>query len=210
MKEVVGPGLEPVGNKETKKLSEVAIKVLLSHADWLSVQVNRYKISHPEKTERLLKKLEATVQMAEDIKSGLVESEVIAKIAERAPLKIGLSLSFCIKNIMQGEVREEEVGEIIAGTKAEKPEDWPAIIKSYRESYWYKYPEEAEALFWRLLAAGKIRQPRVEKDDWSGHNIVKGHWITADQLAAWEEKQEKRRRGGIGGEWSDDDDNPDF
>ena len=37
--------------------------------------------------------------------------------------KIGLSLSFCIKEIIRGEVRLEDVDKIVAGTTVDDPND---------------------------------------------------------------------------------------
>jgi hypothetical protein len=85
----------------------------------------------------------------------------------------GLSISFCIKDIAAGVVSEDMVEKIIGGTSVKSPEDWEKVIASYRKNYWYKFPDEAEQLFRRMLAAGKIEQCK----DQSVHNIARGKWI---------------------------------
>ena len=39
--------------------------------------------------------------------------------------------------------------------------DWENAIASYKENYWHNNPEEAEAIVWRFINAGKIIQPRL-------------------------------------------------
>ncbi len=102
--------------------------------------------------------------------------------------KVGLSLSFCVLDILHGEVKEEEVKEIIAGTNAASPGQWDEVMRVYRKSYWYENPEEGEAIARRLLRAGKIRQPRQEGK--TAHNIAKGHWIKASEVGEWEKQQQ--------------------
>ncbi len=100
--------------------------------------------------------------------------------------KVGLSLSFCVGDILRGKIKEEEVKEIITGTNA-SPEQWDELMKNYKESYWRENPEEGEAIARRLLDAGKIRQPRQEGK--AAHNIAAGHWIEAEKVADWEKQQ---------------------
>lgn len=88
---------------------------------------------------------------------------------------IGLSLSFCIQDIISGTVRESDVEEIISSTLARTPQDWHHVVSRYRDTYWRSNPDEGEAIFNRLLAAGKITQPRLEGS--AGHSISRGHWV---------------------------------
>ncbi|MCK4540556.1 hypothetical protein KAU09_05420 [Candidatus Parcubacteria bacterium] len=101
--------------------------------------------------------------------------------------KVGLSLSFCVGDILRGNVKEEEVKEIIAGTNA-SPEKLEELLKDYKKIYWRKNPDEGEAIARRLYEAGKIRQPRQEGK--VAHNIAKGHWLKEDEVKNWEKKQE--------------------
>lgn len=91
---------------------------------------------------------------------------------------IGLSLSFCVKDILAGKVREEDVERIEAGTKAVTDEDWDFLIRRYCEIFWKAEPERAAAIVQRLRAAGKIDQPRARGEE--AANISAGHWIDAE------------------------------
>jgi len=90
---------------------------------------------------------------------------------------IGLSLSFCIKAIIAGEVREDSVNKIVSGTCCTSEEDWAELLKTYRVAYWHRNPSEGEAVFRRLLQAGKIEQPRLNNNEC--HSICDGYWIEA-------------------------------
>ena len=87
---------------------------------------------------------------------------------------IGYSVSFCIRDIVEEKVKEEEVERIIGGIRCEKKEDYEEVVKYYRKSYWLNNPELAEAIFWRFYADGKIDQPRVRGE--RPPNISQGHW----------------------------------
>lgn len=78
------------------------------------------------------------------------------------PHRIGLSISFCIRDIATGKVAEQEVEKIIAGTMCADIEEWEYVIASYRQSYWQDCADQAEAILRRLIATGKIWQPRLE------------------------------------------------
>lgn len=77
-------------------------------------------------------------------------------------MKVGLSLSFCVRDIIEKRVALDEIKFISAGTKAPTPEDWQEVLETYKRIYWHKDPEEAETYFWRLLNTGRIIQPRLE------------------------------------------------
>jgi hypothetical protein len=87
---------------------------------------------------------------------------------------IGLSVSFCIKDIAMGKVSIDDVERIEAGTHAETDADWEEVIKAYRELYWQEFPDAAEAILRDLFAQGKIEQPRLHGAPI--RNIGGGHW----------------------------------
>jgi len=103
--------------------------------------------------------------------------------------KVGLSLSLCVRDILRGKIKEEEVKEIIANTNA-SPEQWEGLLRDYKESYWQENPDEGEAIARRLYEAGKIKQPRQEGR--AAHSIAAGHWIEADKVADWEKQQTEK------------------
>jgi len=125
--------------------------------------------------------------MSEDIKM-TPPQEVGEQI--KPDSRVGLSLSFCVSDILRGNIQEEEVKQIISGTMVESPEQWNELIESYKKYYWYEDPEKAEAICRRFIESGKIKQPRTEGKE--VHNIASGHWIDADQVEDWEKKQESR------------------
>lgn len=87
---------------------------------------------------------------------------------------IGLSLSFCVRDIASGKISEEEVEVIITGTCARYENEWYDLIERYCASYWKEFPEEARGIAVRLMREGKIHQPRVENQ--SPPNLSEGHW----------------------------------
>lgn len=101
--------------------------------------------------------------------------------------KVGLSLSLCVRDILQGKVKETEVKEIITNTKITSPEEMKKVFDLYKNSYWEENPEECEAIAWRLFTAGKIRQPRIEGG--KEHHIASGRWLDAEKA----EEQYKKR-----------------
>ena len=88
-------------------------------------------------------------------------------------MKIGLSLSNCVRDLLDGKINIEDVQCIIAGTCI-KDGNWNDLVKIYSESYWYKYMEkDIWAVMEQLIPI--IYQPRlVEKP---APNISKGYWI---------------------------------
>ena len=88
---------------------------------------------------------------------------------------VGLSVSFCIRDMVSGKVDPAVVEKIVAGTKASTPEEVEALIKGYRQTYWDECPDGAEQVFRQMLAEGKIVQPRV--DGKPAPMIAGGHWV---------------------------------
>lgn len=90
---------------------------------------------------------------------------------------IGLSVSFCIKQMARGEADPASVEMIVAGIRAPTREDLEMVVKSYRKSYWKGIEERAEALFWKFWAEEKIFQPRL-KDGWIP-SLSNGIWVNS-------------------------------
>jgi hypothetical protein len=89
-------------------------------------------------------------------------------------LLTGLSLSRCIKDIIDGVVKEEQVQVIIARTMARNSDEWHSIVCQYQNSCWQKDPITAAEICFRLLNNGKITQPRLEGKAYE--TIKNGHW----------------------------------
>jgi len=97
---------------------------------------------------------------------------------------IGLSASFCIKDIVEGRVRRQDVGYIIL---AIDPTDGGKsvgiglsdIADMYVRLYWYNNPEECKLLFFEMYNAGQILCPRMVGSDSHIRTpaITGGHWL---------------------------------
>jgi len=76
-------------------------------------------------------------------------------------MKIGLSLSLCIKAMLDGEVNPDDVLCIISGTKMESQNDWLRVLEDYEKDYWYNDPEKSYEIVQKFRATNRIIQPRI-------------------------------------------------
>jgi hypothetical protein len=82
-------------------------------------------------------------------------------------MKIGLSLSRCIYDIVAGTVNEADVVVIITNTCARDEVVFERLVQSYSMSAWRTMkPEVCHMVAWRLYRAGKIIQPRVDDPEY--------------------------------------------
>lgn len=88
---------------------------------------------------------------------------------------VGLSLSFCIKDICEGRVPLKDVEKIIAGTCAMSEHEWELLLNQYSEVYWRECKECALQAVEYLRSRHLIDQPRMRGE--AAHNIAAGHWI---------------------------------
>lgn len=72
------------------------------------------------------------------------------------PRKIGFSLSFCIRDIVEKRVDLEDVHHIVTGCSPECERDVEDILQQYEEIYWRSYPKEAREIFAILRENYKI------------------------------------------------------
>lgn len=88
-------------------------------------------------------------------------------------MKIGTSLGKCVKSILDGTVREQDVLLIVANTRCPDLASLDVVIEAYHAGYAgasadYDMSdhslEDAKAVAHRLMTAGKIHQPRVVND----------------------------------------------
>lgn len=77
---------------------------------------------------------------------------------------IGLSLSLCIQDILEGRVEVNDVEKIISRTCARTDEDWQLLEDHYSKSYWRVAPEAGLALLAYFRIEGKLDQPRLRDD----------------------------------------------
>jgi hypothetical protein len=98
---------------------------------------------------------------------------------------IGLSLSFCVQQIIAGEVNIDDVDKIVAGTRAPNSEEWDNILRRYRDHYWTSNPEEGERVARQLIASGKVEQPRVTEGRSPNISNLK-IWVDSESEIVWE------------------------
>jgi len=94
---------------------------------------------------------------------------------------IGISLSFCVRDMAKGQA-PAVVEKIITGCRAINDEAWDEIIKRYKESYW-KGLDNAETICRKLIANGKIVQPRLTGG--SAPYVGQGHWVESEDQIVW-------------------------
>jgi hypothetical protein len=95
-------------------------------------------------------------------------------------MKIGTSLGKCVRSILAGEVKEEDVLFIVSNTMAPTLERLQDVIEEYYYSYagsWRRPEydmseyslEDAQAVAQRLFESGKLHQPRCMINQYSGN-----------------------------------------
>lgn len=100
---------------------------------------------------------------------------------------IGLSLSLCITDIINGKVNKEDVSCIIAATCAKNDADMKKLMDGYSTMYWGKDSERAVEIALELFAENKVYQPRVNgdvhpalnNDDALAVEELGNHWISS-------------------------------
>lgn len=90
-------------------------------------------------------------------------------------MKIGLSLSFCVRDMIDGKVDEKDVALIYAGTCFRDQNDLESVIGQYTQVYWKHKPMQAEGIVRALYKQGRIFQPRLY--DMVPPNTGDGHWL---------------------------------
>jgi len=96
-------------------------------------------------------------------------------------MTVGLSLSFCIRDIANGVIDEEEVDYIVTACYVDSTHPFIDVVRTYREGYWLDNPECVRIAF-RMYKRGQLLFPRVEERPVI--NISSGHWC---DHAYWEE-----------------------
>ena len=105
---------------------------------------------------------------------------------------IGLSISFCVQDIAEGKVALETVDKIVAGTSVEPGQATEELIALYKESYWCRYPDQAEQIFRQLLVEGRIEQPRLA-DPRRFPMLERGvRWVESEDQIIWSDQLETR------------------
>lgn len=93
-------------------------------------------------------------------------------------MHVGLSLSFCVADIISGAVRIEDVEVIHASTAAVTQDDWDRVVRQYSSVYWRRDPGRAARVVELLRNANRIRQHRIRDANYR-HATPLGVWMEA-------------------------------
>lgn len=74
---------------------------------------------------------------------------------------IGLSLSMCVKDVIEGKVSIADIDSICAGTRIMSDDDLVEVCKTYSEIYWSKAPMAGTLIALWLYHFGRLFQPRT-------------------------------------------------
>lgn len=104
---------------------------------------------------------------------------------------IGLSLSLCIKDVLDGKFALSDIEHIVAGTCAGNLEAFQGVLADYTKTYWSKAPEEGIQIALELYHAGKVHQPRLENPDHFPLLLNKLHWVQSEDEIVWHDTAEQ-------------------
>ena len=100
---------------------------------------------------------------------------------------IGLSVSLCVKDVIEGKMAIGDVEKIISRTACETTDAWDEVIARYKARFWHHAPEKAETIIRRLIADGKVSQPRLAADEkMPDLHAVGGHWVKSEEEVIYE------------------------
>ena len=94
---------------------------------------------------------------------------------------IGLSVSLCVKDVIEGKMAIGNVEKIISRTACETPENWDEVIALYMARFWRHAPEKAERIIRKLIADGKVVQPRITSRLMPDILESEGHWVESEK-----------------------------
>ncbi len=109
---------------------------------------------------------------------------------EKAPDLVGLSLSFCVLDILKGNVPASRVREIITGTNITDQEGWDDLLSRYKTTYWKIDPDKGEQIARQFITDGRIKQPLL--DGKPAPKTIGGKiWKTAVEIDALREREKE-------------------
>lgn len=103
---------------------------------------------------------------------------------------IGLSLSNCIKDVLDGKVALSDVELIVAGTCAGNLELFQEVLSGYTENFWVKAPEEGVRIALELYHTGKVCQPRLANANHFPVLQDKVHWVQSVNEIVWHDAEQ--------------------
>ena len=101
---------------------------------------------------------------------------------------IGLSLSFCVKEILYGKKSLDDIDALIIAVRAKPGSDsWNEVIKTYKESYWKDFDNDLIDTILKEIQS-KIYIPRVDIGDQYFPMIYGGgYWVNSVDEIVWAE-----------------------
>lgn len=90
-------------------------------------------------------------------------------------MKVGRSLSFCVRDIAKGKVKYDDVEFIVCGTAFKDLDGFEKVVIAYAESYWRECKLDAIEVAIRLHRAGKLIQPRLQ--GCAAPSVAASHWM---------------------------------
>ena len=96
---------------------------------------------------------------------------------------IGLSVSSCVLDIVEGKVAYEDVEKILGGTRVTTLTGLERLLNNYSELYWDRNPDACVAMFRRLQMDRKLEQPRITRG--MAPDTTGGHWVTSMDQIKW-------------------------
>jgi len=93
----------------------------------------------------------------------------------------GLSLGFCVRDIVEQKISVDEVECIIASTMIVTAGDLKKVIDIYSMTIWAGLGSEAARIAFDLFREGKVFQPRVEGLEINGiSNYMNCFWVETE------------------------------
>ena len=80
---------------------------------------------------------------------------------------IGLSLSFCVKDILDGKKKLDDVLCIVSNTAFDPARETEKLLDVYCRTYWKEKRTEAREILSHLLVSRRLIQPRLIDPDYS-------------------------------------------
>ena len=94
-------------------------------------------------------------------------------------MHIGLSLTYCIRDIIEDKITVDQVVCIITGTKLHSDEEWDRVLRGSAEAHWKKNPVAGMMIARYFKDKDLLIQPRLLGE----HRYIcadEGHWLVLE------------------------------
>ena len=100
---------------------------------------------------------------------------------------IGLSLSGCVRDILEGSVKIDDVAKIISATAFFTDDDWQEGLDTYCKTYWKKFTL-VRIIEVMADVRDRIEQPRLQNDNHFPHLMRTGRrWVERESDIVWDD-----------------------